>query len=85
VAFGNKTYETNVKTSTTNTTITLRIWLADHLAGGYKKKLTMLHKQTPLDICQQYLDRYGEERDSFLESNITDENSTNFVRKVCVK
>ncbi|PNF15535.1 hypothetical protein B7P43_G16529, partial [Cryptotermes secundus] len=35
------------------------------------KQLTVLHKQTRLDICQQHLDRYGNERDVFLDRIIT--------------
>lgn len=35
------------------------------------KQLTMLHKQTRLDICQQNLDRYGNEGDAFLDRIIT--------------
>jgi hypothetical protein len=31
----------------------------------------MLHNQTSLDICQQHLDRYGNERDTFLDRIIT--------------
>jgi hypothetical protein len=30
------------------------------------KQLTMLHKQIRLDICKQYLDRYGNECYAFL-------------------
>jgi hypothetical protein len=32
------------------------------------KQLAILHQQTCLDICQQHLDRYGNERDTFSES-----------------
>ena len=35
------------------------------------KQLTVLHKQTRLDICQQHLDCYGNERDVFLDRIIT--------------
>lgn len=35
------------------------------------KQLTVLHKQTRLDICQTHLHRYGNERDSFLDRLIT--------------
>jgi hypothetical protein len=35
------------------------------------KQLTVLHKQMRLDICQQHLDRYGNERDVFLDRIIT--------------
>ena len=35
------------------------------------KQLTMLHKQTRLDICQQNLDRYEKEGDAFLDRIIT--------------
>jgi hypothetical protein len=33
------------------------------------EQLAMLHKQTHLDICQ-HLDRYGNEREAFLESSL---------------
>ncbi|PNF39899.1 hypothetical protein B7P43_G00920 [Cryptotermes secundus] len=35
------------------------------------KQLTVFHKQTHLDICQQHLDRYGNERDIILDRIIT--------------
>jgi len=35
------------------------------------KQLTMLHKQTRLNICQQNLDRYVKEGDTFLDRIIT--------------
>ena len=35
------------------------------------KQLIMLHKQTHLDICQQNLDRYDKEGDTFLDRIIT--------------
>jgi len=35
------------------------------------KQLTMLHKQTRLDICQQNLDRYDKESDAFLDRIMT--------------
>jgi len=35
------------------------------------KQLTMLHKQTRLDICQQNLDRYDKQGDAFLDRIIT--------------
>ena len=35
------------------------------------KQLTEVHKQTRVDICQKHLDRYGNERDIFLDKIIT--------------
>ena len=35
------------------------------------KQLTEVHKQTRVDICQKQLDRYGKERDIFLDRIIT--------------
>ena len=35
------------------------------------KQLTQLHKQQRLDICQKHLDRYGNERDVFLNRIVT--------------
>jgi len=40
-------------------------------ARWFPKQLTMLHKQTRLDICQQNLDRYDKDGDAFLDRNIT--------------
>jgi len=37
----------------------------------FPKQLTMLHKQTRLDICQQNVDRYDKEGDVFLDRIIT--------------
>ena len=48
-------------------------WLGFHkvLARWFPKQLTMLHKQTRLDICQQNLNRYDKKRDAFLDGIIT--------------
>ena len=35
------------------------------------KQLAEVHKQTRVDICQKYLDRFGNERDIFLDRIIT--------------
>ena len=35
------------------------------------KQLTEEHKQTRVDICLKHLDHYGNERDIFLDRNIT--------------
>ena len=35
------------------------------------KHLSVVHKQTRVDICQKHLDRYGNERDIFLDRIIT--------------
>ena len=37
------------------------------------QKLTEVHKQTHIDICQKHLDRYDNERDIFLDRIITDD------------
>ena len=36
-------------------------------ARGVAKKLTEMHKQTRMDICQKHLDCYSNERDIFLD------------------
>ena len=40
-------------------------------ARWFPKQLTMLHKQTRLDICQKNLDRYDKEYAAFLDRIIT--------------
>jgi hypothetical protein len=37
------------------------------------KQHTMLHEQMQLDICQQHLERYGNESDAFSDKIITDD------------
>ena len=37
------------------------------------KQLTEMHKGTRVDICQKHLDRYGNERDIFLDRIIIGE------------
>ena len=48
-----------------------RIGFHKDCARWFPKQLTMLHKQTLLDSCQQNLDRYDKEGDAFLDIIIT--------------
>jgi hypothetical protein len=50
---------------------TIRLSFHKVWARWIPKQLTMLHKQIRLDTCQQYFDRYGNERDAFITGDKT--------------
>ena len=50
-----------------------RLGFHEVCARWISKQLTVLHKQTRMDICQQNLDHRGKEGDAFLVRIITDD------------